>query len=142
MTATAIAAAPRSWTVELPPGTPIITGNNRLHWAERNKRVKNIHEVVAQLAAAARLPLIGCPVTVVVEYATPPRLRAKQHPFASQAITDDDGIAPTGKAMLDALVRCGVLNGDTHKWVRGVRNQLADHTHPRGVVRITITEVT
>lgn len=41
----------------------------------------------------------------------------------------------------DALVRSGVLVNDSRKWVRQVTYRLAAVKHPRGLVRITITEV-
>lgn len=131
----------RSWTIRMPPGIDIVTGNNRLHYHAKNKRIAELHRAVATLAAKQRIPQLGV-VEITVTYHSPPRRRADRHPFSSDAITDHDGIAPTSKALIDGLVDCGVLRADTKRWVRPPLNRLADQTHPRGQVVITITEVT
>ena len=112
-----------------------------MHYHARNRRVKDLYKVIADLAMVHRLPCLG-PVEITTTYYSPPRLKRQRHPLASQCITDHDGIAPTAKALIDGLVACGVLPGDTKRWVRSGRNILADQTHPRGQVVLTITEVT
>jgi hypothetical protein len=130
----------RTWTVALPPGTPILTANNRLNPFARNKRVQEIRQVVGQVLMCQRLPEPFPAARVLVEYASPPIRRVDRHPLASQAIRDADNIAPTGKACLDALVSVGVLPTDARHCVRRVSYQLAERPHPRGVVTITLTE--
>ena len=132
--------APRTFTIELPPGTPILTGNSRLNRYERNRITQGLKNAVIVLARRDRIPPVGrCDITV--EYATPPRRRKDRHPLAAEAITDADNIAPTAKACADGLTAAGVLpRGDASAHVRSVRCVLADETHPRGVVRVIIAE--
>ena len=135
-------STPRSWTIEMPPGTPIVTGNNRLDRYERNRRIQVLKDKIAAIAwCRLKIPQLG-PVEITTTYYSPPRLKRQRHPFASEAISDHDGIAPTSKALIDGLVACGVLRGDTKRWVRSGTCVLADETHPRGQVVLTITELT
>ena len=136
------AGTARTWTIELPPGTPIITGNNRMDRYARNRRVQDLKDTVAAVARCRlNIPQLGH-VAITTTYYSPPRLKRQRHPFASDAISDHDGIAPTAKALIDGLVMCGVLRGDTKRWVRSGTCVLADETHPRGQIVLTITEVT
>ena len=132
---------PRTWTIELPPGTPILTANNRMGPFARNRRVQHIREVTGQILMCRRLPEPFPLAAVLVEYASPPARKADRHPLAAQAIRDADNIAPTAKACIDELVRAKVLPTDARRCVRSVTYRLADQPHPRGVVRITLTEV-
>ena len=125
--------------IELPEGTPIITGNNRLHCHAKNRITKNLYQVIAGLAL--RWQPIAVPVHITVGYASPPRLRAKRHPLASECILDHDNLWPTYKACADGLVRAGVFAGDTKRYVGPGNVELADETHPRGLLRVHITEV-
>ena len=129
----------RTFTLELPPGTPIISGNNRMNRYERNRRTKNLHEHIK--TAVRGIAPIAVPVDITVEYASPPRLVRLRHPFASECILDHDNLWPTYKACADGLVRAGLLAGDTKRYVRPGGARLADETHPRGLLRVTITEV-
>ena len=132
---------PRTWTIEMPPGTPIITGNNRMDRYARNRRTRELKDKIGAIARCRlQIPQLG-PVEITTTYYSPPRLKRDRHPFASDAIADHDGIAPTSKALIDGLVACGVLRGDTKRWVRSGRNVLADETHPRGQVVLVITEL-
>ena len=136
----AAGSTPRSYTIELPPGTPIISGNNRLNRYAKNRRIKDLHRLIAQLTLRWQ-PITG-PVDITVEYASPPLRKAKRHPLASECILDHDNLWPTYKACCDGLVRAGVLKGDTKRYVGPGRVVIADETHPRGLLRVTISEVT
>lgn len=131
----------RAYVLELPPGTPILTANQSLHFHDRHDRVEALAAVVTQLVRAQRPAPFTGQVDVVVEYWSPPHRKADRHPLSSQEVKDAENIAPTSKAAIDALVRAGVLVNDSRKWVRQVTYRLAPVKHPRGLVRITITEV-
>ena len=130
----------RTFTLELPPGTPIISGNNRLDRYAKNRRIKDLQRLIrAKVRGRAQITV---PVYITVEYASPPRLMRLRHPFASECILDHDNLWPTYKACCDGLVRAGLLAGDTKRYVGPGRVALADETHPRGLLRVTISEVT
>lgn len=133
----------RTWTLTLPEGTPIISGNNRLHYHAKNRLTKDLHAKVAD-AVRRQMPRgvhVAGPVDITVEYASPPRLKRLRHPLASDCISDSDNIAPTGKACADGIVKAGLFPSDSKKYVRRVTYILAEETHPRGLVRIHISEV-
>jgi hypothetical protein len=123
------------------PGTPIISANNRLNRYARNRQVQDLKDRIGALARCRYgLPAIG-KADITVEYLSPPRLTRMRHPFASDCISDSDNIAPTGKALVDGLVACGIFRSDSKRYVRSVRYVLAEETHPRGLLRVHITEV-
>lgn len=132
---------PRTYTLELPAGTPILTANQSLHFHDRSDRVEALAAVVTRLVRAQRPPPFTGQVDVLVEYWSPPHRKADRHPLSSQEVKDAENIAPTSKAAIDALVRSGVLVNDSRKWVRQVTYRIAAEHHPRGLIRITITEV-
>lgn len=128
--------------LELPPGTPILTANHRLHRLAANNRTQQLKAVVWQLARHARLPVLG-PCDVTVEYESPPRRRKDRHPLSSDRVEDSDAIAPTAKACVDALADFGTFGGaDSKTRVRKVAYQLLPETHPRGLVRIRLAPIT
>ena len=138
-------SSPRTWTLELPEGTTIISANNRLDRWTKNRLTKDLHAKVADAVKRQMprpLPVIGL-ADITVKYVSPPRLRRLRHPLASDCISDSENIAPTGKALIDGLVKEAHLwPSDSKKYVRKVTYILAKETHPRGLIRIHITEVT
>ena len=130
----------RSWTLELPPGTPILTANHRLNRYVAQAQINALQAVAIQLARTHRLPPIGY-AEVLAEYNPPPRRRKDRHPLASERIEDSDNLQPTAKALVDGLRKAGVWPSDSRKWVRHVVCEVLPQTHPRGQVRLTITEV-
>jgi hypothetical protein len=135
------ATAARTWTLELPAGTEILTANNRLNRYAVNSINKALRKLVADLALAEKLPVIG-PAYVLVEYLPPPRRRKDRHPFASARVEDHDALYPTGKALVDGLAAYGTFGGaDSKKRVLGSDCRVLPQTHPRGLVRIHLTEV-
>jgi hypothetical protein len=132
-------STPRTFVIDMEPGTPIISANNRLNYYARNRLTQ---ELKAKIGAVARgkIPPLGR-ADITVTYFSPPRLKRMRHPLASDAISDSDNIAPTGKALVDGIVKAGVFRTDSKKCVREVTYILAKETHPRGLLRLTITEV-
>lgn len=133
-------SGPRTWVLELPEGTSIVSGNNRLNRYARNDRIQALKQKTRVAVLRAKIPPLGR-ADIEVRYFSPPRLKRLRHPFASDAISDSDNISPTGKACADGIVLAGVFVSDAKKRVRRVISELDDATHPRGLVRITITEV-
>lgn len=132
----------RTWTVELPPGTEILSANHRMNRYAAQRRINALQGVAIQLATKYKLPAIAH-ATVLVTYEPPPRLTKDRHPLASQRIEDSENLQPTAKALVDGLVKAGVFPaGDSRKRIDWVTCVLLPETHPRGLVRLTITEVT
>jgi hypothetical protein len=131
---------PRSWVIEMEPGTPIISANHRMNRYALNAQVQDLKDRIGKfIAYRDKVPPIGR-ADIVVEYISPPRRRKDRHPFASDCITDNDNLAPTAKALVDGIAAAGVVPADTKRYVTS-RCVLADETHPRGLLRVTITEV-
>ena len=130
----------RTWVIELPPGIPVVTANNRMNRYERNRRVQGLKDAVTILARAQHIPVLYR-IDFLCEYLSPPRLKRDRAWGASDAITDSDGIAPTGKACLDGLAAAEVVAVDSAKYVRRSTCVLAEERHLRGLVRLHITEV-
>jgi hypothetical protein len=79
------------------PGNNGAGGLLRLHWSRRQKLLQQYEWVVA----AARLPKLTGPV----------RLELTRYSIGSPM--DYDNLVSTGKLLIDALVRCGVLPDDS-----------------------------
>ena len=134
-------APPRTWVIELPPGTEIRTANDRGNVYALNAVTQALKTLMVDLVTKIhKLPRIER-AYIVVEYQPPPKRKQDRHPLASKRIEDQDNLAPTAKALVDGLVKAGVLPGDSRKRVRSELRLLAE-THPRGLVRVRITEVT
>ncbi len=130
----------RTWTLELPPGTPFLTANNRDHWSARQRTTANLHACIKTLVVMHKVPAIER-ADITVQYEPPPRLKRDRGFMASPRVEDQDNLAPAAKALVDGLVQAGVLPGDSRKRVRSSTELLAD-TNPRGLLRVVITEVT
>ncbi len=133
----------RTWVIELPPGTPVLTANDRMHRYATNTVIANLKNVISRLATQRRIPQLER-AQVTLEYESPPRYRKDRHPLASKRVEDGDALFPTRKACVDGLVYAGVFpKGDSKLRVVGDATcRLLPYTHPRGLVRIIITEVT
>jgi hypothetical protein len=133
--------SPRTWVIEMEPGTPVISANHRMNRYALNRRIKDLHDRIGKfIRYRDKVPPLGR-ADITVEYFSPPRLKRLRHPLASDCITDEDNLYPTAKALVDGIVRAGVLKNDTKHYARS-RCVLADETHPRGLLRIHITEQT
>ena len=131
----------RTWTLEFPAGMAILTANHRMHRYAAARRIRELNDAAIKLARVKKLPPIGR-ADIVVEYLPPPRLRKDRHPLASDRIEDSENLQPTAKALVDGLVRAGVFRNDSRRYVRRVPCEVLEQTHPRGLVRVRITEVT
>lgn len=94
-------------TIQLAWKTPPLTQNQvrRLHYRDEAKRKKTIAgEATTSIRRAKTQPMAAAEVTLHYRPSTWRRF-------------DADGLAPTLKAILDALVSCGVLEDDSFRYV-------------------------
>lgn len=133
-------ATGREWAIEYPPGTMLLTGNDRMHWAARSARTRALRDAAQVLARAAGIPPVEH-ADIVVEYEVPPRRKAMRDPRASQRITDSDALWPTEKAALDGITDAGVFPSDRREHVRRVTCVIKARTHRRGLLRVRIIEL-
>jgi hypothetical protein len=131
---------PRTWTIALEPGTPILTANHRMSRYPAAARIKYLRRLAAELARQAKIPRLEY-ADILVTYASPPRLKRDRHPLASDRIEDHQNLQPTAKALVDGIADAKVFVSDSRKHVGPVPCQLLDETHPRGQVTMHITEV-
>jgi hypothetical protein len=134
------AQQPRAWVIELPAGEPILTANHHMNRYAANRRVQDLKGLMIRLAQVHKLPRLEA-ATVTVEYRSPPRRKADRHPLASDRVEDHDALYPTRKALVDGLVKAGVLADDNRKRVTNSGCRILPETHPMGLLRVVITEV-
>jgi crossover junction endodeoxyribonuclease RusA len=121
-------SGPRTWTLELPPGLPLLNLNQRLFWAEENRRKQAIGKAAWALARQQRIPRLAR-IAVTAEYQPPDRRKR-----------DEDNFSPSAKAAIDGIKNAGVVSDDSSDQVTfgGVR---IGERFPRGRLVIMITEV-
>lgn len=118
----------RTFTVELPPGLPLLNANRRVHWRVRHERTKAIREAAYLLAQGQVPPLARA--HVVGEYRPPDRRRR-----------DVANLYPSFKAAIDgALVDAGVLPDDSDRYLIGPDMRCGD-VEPGGRLVLHITEL-
>lgn len=131
----------RAWRIELPAGEPILTANQRFHRYKAAGRTRDLVSLMIRLCKDVhRLPRLEA-VTVDLEYACPPFRKAQRHPRASDRVEDHDALYPTRKALIDGIVRAGVLADDNRKRVVGGECKILPEMHWMGQVTVIITEV-
>jgi hypothetical protein len=95
-----------AYQIRLPWKERILHANQRLHWAEKNRRTQTVRAVVASYADLAKLPK-GCDqVRVTLTWRPARRYR-----------TDSDNLFPLLKAGLDGLVDYGLVPDDNSRHV-------------------------
>lgn len=104
---------PRTWTVALPAGLPLLNANRRVHWRVRHERTKAIREAAYLIARGAVPPLQRA--HVVGEYRPPDRRRRDVH-----------NLYPSAKAAVDGLVDAGVLPDDSDRYLIGPDMRIGD----------------
>lgn len=119
----------REVTIALPPGLPLLSLNDRRHWAASHLITRQIKKAAWACALAAKVPLLDR-VTITVEYQPPNASRRR----------DPDNLAPAGKAALDGLVLAGLLPDDSAAHVTAVRYVIGP-VHPRGRIVLHVREV-
>lgn len=93
---------------------PPITANNRLHWAQRARIVKDLRTEAFLRARSQRLPSAD-KITFRLHYR--PRDNRRR---------DVGNLMPTHKALLDGIVDAGIVEDDTPRYV----DELMPRIHP------------
>ena len=120
---------PAQWTVTLPAGLPVLSPNQRLHWAERNRRFQALKKAAWAMALKDHLPRVER-ARLVVEY-QPPDARRR----------DADNVpAASGKPCIDGLVAARVLPGDDSRHITEVAYRIGE-AHPKGRLILHLTEI-
>lgn len=119
----------RSWTIELPAGLKLLSLNQRLHWAERNRRAQALKKAAWALALQAKIPRLER-VLITAEHQPPPDGRHR----------DGDNYAPSAKAATDGIVAAGCLPADDSRYVAATTCTIGA-PHPGGRLVLHVTEV-
>lgn len=116
-------------TIVLPYARPPLTANQRLHWAEKSRRTREIRSTAYWCAKRARTPSPGkCAVTAVW---FPPDRRVR----------DAGSLSLTVKAALDGFTDAGLWPDDNTDWVTSETYKIGDidRTHPRIEIQLEAT---
>jgi crossover junction endodeoxyribonuclease RusA len=127
----AVTGGLRVITIEMPPGLPLPSLNDRRHWAGRAAAARELKDAACLMARGARLPQLQR-AEVTVTYCPPDRRRR-----------DPDNYAAAGKPLIDGLVAAGVLPDDDGRHVAAVHYRIGElyRLHPRGRIVITVREI-
>jgi crossover junction endodeoxyribonuclease RusA len=98
---------PRTWTVALPAGMPLLNANRRQHWTAKAKLTRALREAALVCARRDRVPHLA-KAHIVVEYRPPDRRRRDVH-----------NLFPSAKAAIDGVVDSGVLSDDSDQYLIG-----------------------
>jgi crossover junction endodeoxyribonuclease RusA len=122
------ASTPRTYTIALPPGLPLLSLNDRGHWAARYRRSEALKKAAWALALQQKIPRLER-VSVVAEYQPPDRRRR-----------DSDNPVASVKAAIDGIVAAGCLPGDdSPRYVESVTCRIGP-LHPKGRIVLYLTE--
>ncbi|MER7707191.1 hypothetical protein ABTX81_30360 [Kitasatospora sp. NPDC097605] len=120
---------PRVFTVELPTGLVLLNANDRLHWAVRARRVREIRDAARWMARHNKVPrLARARIDVVV------------HPKPRASRFDPHNWGPSAKAAIDGLVDAGVLPDDSSAYLVASEVRAGDPVRG-GRLDLVITEV-
>lgn len=108
-----------------------LTANQRLFWAEKARRTRNVRDLATVYARQRGLT-----------FRTPVVITCEVH-FRTTGLADPDNAAPTLKAAVDGLVTAGALDGDDSTRVRQVAYTRGTRSKNPGGYALTlyITEV-
>jgi hypothetical protein len=119
----------RVFTIELPAGLPMLSLNDRDHWAVRKRRSDELLKAAWAMALKLGIPKLER-VSVLAEY-HPPDMRHR----------DADNPVASVKACIDGIVMAGVLEDDEcPRYVESVTCRIGE-PYPRGRLVIHLTEV-
>ena len=118
----------RQWTIELPPGTQLLSANGREHWRHRAEVTAALRQAAGWLAYAQKIPRLDR-AHVLAVYHPPDRRRR-----------DPANLYPSVKACVDGLTDAGAWADDDAAHVAGPDMRLGD-VWPGGRLVLTITEL-
>lgn len=110
------------WVLDIPPGE-LINANERLHWAVRARRTRDLKRDALVVALAARVPRMDRIRIVGVVH--PPNRRRR----------DPHNLYPTLKAYIDGIVKAGVIVDDDSSHLAGVEMVLGE---PARLLRLSV----
>jgi crossover junction endodeoxyribonuclease RusA len=105
------------WVLDIPPGD-LINANERLHWAVRARRTRDLKRDALVVARAARVPRMDR-IRVVGVVHPPDRRRRDPH-----------NLYPTLKAYIDGIVKAGVIVDDDSEHLVGVEMVMGAPSRP------------
>lgn len=112
-----------AYVIEIPDFLPATVNDLlRMHWAPRNRLLKEEAQLVALYARLAGVPPASCRRRVTIAFRAPGGRRAK--------VGDPEA---RFKGLLDALVKCGCLVDDSDEFL-----DLMPRVRERGAVRTLI----
>lgn len=123
------APCPRTWTVDMRPGTALLSANGREHWAAKARRTRALRDAAAWLARQQRIPRLNR-AHVLAVYEPPDRRRR-----------DPANLYPAVKACLDGFTDAGVWADDDAAHVLGPDMRLSATVCAGGRLLLTITEL-
>ena len=105
--------------------------NQRLHWAEKNRRGAELRKAAWAMAISRRVPHLDR-ISVLVEYQPPD----KRH-------RDADNVGPpSGKYAIDGLVAAKIiLDDESPRYVADIQYEIGP-VYPHGRLVLHLTEVT
>lgn len=115
------------WVVDLPYKMPPLTLNQRLHWATKARRTKDLR-LLAKLSARKWPDMEKCQVELV--WFVPTRHRR-----------DVDNLVPTLKALCDGLVDAEVVPDDTPEFMVKLMPRIEYAPGVPGSMRLYVKEV-
>lgn len=118
---------PTSYTIEFPPGMPLLNANGREHWSKRASGTSTIRMVARNLSA--NMPHLEKVKIRGVYYAPNNRRR------------DTGNLYPSFKAAIDGLVDSGVLKDDSDRYVVSIEMARGEGIVPGGQLVLEIIEV-
>lgn len=99
---------PGVWTITVPAAIPMLSLNQRLHWAPKAERTRTWRRTAMMCAQVAKLPKNLDRVHIVAHIIKP---TARQY--------DVHNLMPTLKACVDGLVDYGLIPDDTNAHLTG-----------------------
>lgn len=108
------------------PGLNEIIASSRTHWAAANKQKIDVMSTVIYAARAARIKPVKGFAGITITYYEPNKRR------------DADNVQAGGnKAILDALYKAGIIQGDGQRYIKLIQPPLeVDRENPRIEVEI------
>lgn len=117
--------SPRAWTLSFPNAAPPMSSNRRVHWRAKAEEQAWWSHATEILVKQAHVPhLDRCELVV---YVTPPDARRRD---------SDNYVAHLLKPIKDGLVRSGVIDDDTDRYVEWKLRLRAPSQNPLGVWRV------
>jgi crossover junction endodeoxyribonuclease RusA len=122
------------YTIDIPAADEWLSTNHRWHWAKRAKTTRAWRHATCWRTVAAKLPRLTGRVAITATIHRTDTRRADAH-----------NRLPTIKAAIDGVVDAGLIRDDSDQFIASLTilagAPVSRAEHPRGVLRLTITEV-